>query len=323
LADTGLTIVLPTLNRGGFLYDCLTDLLAQNHCPLEILIVDQSEAVDEVVRQLIARHAEIISHHRVNFRSLPQARNYGWRRARHEAILFVDDDIRCGPRLACEHLRALAMPGIGVVAGGIDCPGRPADLLHLPGVYRRWTATPLRGFAAHGEAEVDHAGGGNFSAWRRVLAAAGGFDEALGQGAALYEETELCLRVTQAGYRIYFNGQARLTHLAAPGGGCRVDRIRDYVHALAHNRGILIRRHGRWFHTPVALSRLAALGLAYSRHYREPGTLAACLSGGLRGLRAGGRSPACSTSGEEAPPGDPSGSSGSPSCSSPISDREV
>lgn len=300
MAEQGMTIVVPTLNRGGFLLACLQDLVAQRHRPLEILVVDQSDSLSEEVARLIAEHPGLIVHHRVRFRGLPRARNHGWRHARYEAIVFVDDDIRCGPELASEHLRALSLPGVGLVAGGIDnLPGHAPDLLRRPGVYRRWTATPLRGFGAHGEADVDHVGGGNFSAWRRVLEEVGGVDEALCLGAALYEETELCLRVTRAGYRIHFNGHARLTHLAAPGGGCRVDRVRDYIHSLAHNRGILIRRHGRWYHTPVALGRLAALGISYARHYRAPGVLAACFSGGLRGLLAGGRPPVCSASGVE------------------------
>ncbi|MBX6311472.1 MAG: glycosyltransferase family 2 protein [Isosphaeraceae bacterium] len=293
MAEHGVSVVVPTLNRGGFLHDCLADLVAQRHRPLEVLVVDQSEAVSDDVARLIGRHGNVIVHHRVGFRGLPRARNYGWQHARYGAILFVDDDIRCGPDLASEHLRALRLPGVGLVAGGIDTPGRPPDLCRRPGAYRRWTATPLRGFAAEGEGDADHAAGCNFSAWRHALMTAGGVDEALGRGAALYEETDLCLRIRRAGFRVYFNGRARLTHLVAPEGGCRVDRVADYVHSLAHNRGIMIRRHGRWFHAPVALGCLAALGFAYARHYRVPGALAACLAGGLRGLRAGGRAPTC------------------------------
>ncbi|WZP00185.1 glycosyltransferase [Isosphaeraceae bacterium EP7] len=301
MAEPGMTVVVPTLNRGGFLHDCLADLVAQRHRPLEILVVDQSDAVGDDLAELISRHRDVIAHHRVPFRSLPLARNYGWQHAKHEAILFVDDDIRCGPDLISEHLRALQLPGVGLVGGGIDTPAGPTDLACRTGAYRRWTATPLRGFAASGEGDTDHAPGGNFSAWRRALRAAGGVDEALGLGAALYEETDLCLRAGRAGYRVYFNGRARLIHLAAPGGGCRVDRVADYVHAMSHNRGIMIRRHGRWFHAPVALARLAALGLSYSRHYRVPGALPACIKGSFQGLRAGGRAPSCSIYAEGAP----------------------
>jgi GT2 family glycosyltransferase len=295
-------VVVPTLNRGGFLPDCLEDLLAQRQAPLEVLVVDQSDRSDDRVARLASRHTDVISYHRVSFRGLPLARNYGWQNARHEAIVFVDDDIRCGPSLVAEHLRALRLPGVGLVAGGIDTPSAAPDRRPQAGIYRRWTATPLRGFALEGEHDADHAAGCNFSAWRHALAAAGGVDEALGVGAALYEETDLCLRVKRAGYRVYYNGQARLTHLVAANGGCRVDRVVDYVGALAHNRGIMIRRHGRWFQAPVALGRLAGLGVAYARHYRNAAALGACFTGGLSGWRDGTRPPHCTRFGPESRP---------------------
>jgi GT2 family glycosyltransferase len=293
MTRVGVTVVVPTLNRGHFLADCLRDLVGQHHRPLEILVVDQSSVVDSGITGLVELHPSMISYHRVAFRGLPAARNYGWQHAAYEAIIFVDDDIRCGPEFVMEHLKSLKLPGIGVVAGGIDEANRPPDPGPPTGVYRRWTATPLRGFSAQDQREVDHAPGGNFSAWRSALAAAGGFDESLNQGAALYEETELCLRIKRAGHRVYFNGGARLTHLAAASGGCRVEELDAYLAALAHNRGILIRRHGRWFHAAVALGRLALLGFSYARYYRKPGVIYSCLIGGVRGLRDGGRRPVC------------------------------
>lgn len=299
MTDQGVTVVIPTLNRGHYLTDCLEDLVAQRHRPLEILVVDQSAAESADVAGLVARHAPRIAHHRVDFRGLPRARNYGWRNATHEAIIFVDDDTRCGPGFVTEHLRALRLPGVGLVAGGIDEAGRAADTRRRAGVYRRWTATPLRGFGSTGEYDADHAAGCNFSAWRWALAGAGGVDESLGLGAALYEETDLCLRVKRSGARVYFNGRARLTHLVAAGGGCRVDRVVDYVRALAHNRGVMIRRHGRWYHAPVALARLAALVASYARYYREPGALTAGLTASFGGLRDGTRPPLCTEPGGE------------------------
>ena len=295
--ETGVTVIVPTLNRGGFLVNCVADLLAQSHRPLEILIVDQSDQLDPALVAIAAEHPDVISHYRVGFRGLPRARNYGWQLARHESIVFVDDDIRCGTELVSEHLRALSLPGVGIVAGGIDSPYGSKDLRRRPGVYRRWTATPLRGFALQGEGEADHAPGCNFSAKRSALAISGGFDEALGIGAALYEELEICLRIKNAGFRVYFNGAARLTHLTAPEGGCRVSRVRSYVDSLAHNRGVMIRRHGRWYHTPFAVMRLAALGFSYARSYREPAALFDCVAGGVRGYIAGGRTPLCTVHG--------------------------
>jgi phosphatidylinositol alpha-1,6-mannosyltransferase len=289
----GVTVVVPTLNRGPYLIDTLKDLLAQKHRPMEILVVDQSMEEVPALRSLARAHSDVISYHQVQFRGLPLARNYGWQHAKYEAIIFVDDDIRCGPELVSEHLRGLTQPGIGMVAGGIDQPAlSPHD--GETGHFNTWTATPSRGFESTGEFRVSHVPGGNFSAWRSVLQSAGGFDEALSAGAALYEETELCLRVTKGGFDILFRGSARLQHLAAGDGGCRVLDLPKYIRSLAHNRAILIRRNLRWFQIPFACLRLLLLFVSYAAHYRTLDILRPGIAGFTSGLQAAKHPPICS-----------------------------
>jgi GT2 family glycosyltransferase len=295
----GLSVVVPTLNRGSYLIDTLHDLLAQQYRPIEIVVVDQSNEESPALLDLVLEHADLISYHKVQFRGLPLARNYGWQKAKYEAIVFVDDDIRCGPLLVSEHLRGLTRPNIGMVAGGIDeripCKENPA----APGQFSSWTATPRRGFSATGECLVKHVPGGNFSAWRSLLQAVGGFDEALANGAALYEETELCLRVQECGFDIYFNGNARVQHLAAGNGGCRMFDLPDYMGSLAHNRAILIGRHLRWFQIPVAFLRLLLLFTSYAVHYHTLDIFRPGAAGFLKGLQAAKLPPVCSRYGTE------------------------
>ena len=136
--------------------------------------------------------------------------------------------------------------------------------------------------------------GGNFSAWRSALQIAGGFDEALAAGAALYEETELCLRVAKGGLDILFRGSARLQHLAAGNGGCRVPDLPKYVRSLAHNRAILIRRNLRWFQVPIACLRLLLIFISYAAHYRTFSIFGPGIAGFISGLRDAEQAPICS-----------------------------
>jgi GT2 family glycosyltransferase len=291
--NQGISVVVPTLNRGSYLINTLHDLLAQKHRPLEILVVDQSKAEDCALRNLVRQHPEVISYHKVAFRGLPLARNYGWQRAQYEAIIFVDDDIRCGPSLVSEHLRGLLQPDVGLVAGAID-EGIPLQkTARLTGYFNSWTATPVRNFGSTEEGLVRHAAGCNFSAWRAALEAAGGFDEALAVGAALYEETELCLRVKQCGLQIYFNGNARVQHLAAGNGGCRVPDLPKYIWSLAHNRALLIERHLEWFKAPVAYLRLFLLFVSYAAAYHSLKVFQTGIAGFWRGSQAGKQPPLC------------------------------
>jgi hypothetical protein len=64
------------LNRGRYLIDTLHDLLAQEYRPIEILVVDQSTEEAPALLDLVLRHADLISYHKVQFRGLPLARNY-------------------------------------------------------------------------------------------------------------------------------------------------------------------------------------------------------------------------------------------------------
>lgn len=291
----GVTVVIPTLNRGGLLLDTLKDLAAQDCHPLEIMVVDQSEetTASNPAQEFAQSFPGLVKYCRVKFRGLPQARNHGWQNAKYQALIFVDDDIRCGPSFVQEHLRTLRQPGIGMVAGGVDertsDPNPAAD----PGKFRFWTATPVRRFAARGEHPAMHVAGCNFSVWRSVLQQAGGVDEALSQGAALYEETELCLRVMACGFRIRFNGSARLLHLVADQGGCRTRDIAGYVASLAHNRTILIGRYLRWFQMPTAYLRLFLLVASYAARHRNLSLVFGALQGIIRGRQVSQRPRIC------------------------------
>ncbi len=290
----GVTVIVPTLHRGRYLIDAMRDLIVQEHRPVEILIVDQSPEESSAVQDLVRQHSDLISYHRVSFRGLPLARNYGWQKAKYEAIVFVDDDIRCGPSLVSEHLSGLTQSNVGMVAGGVDdlIPSKKSRA--EPGRFNFWTATPVRSFGANDKCFVQHVAGCNFSVWRSVLKAAGGFDEALAMGAALYEETELCLRVQKLGLDISFNGNARLQHLAVAHGGCRAPDLPTYIRSLAHNRAILIGRNLRWFQVPVAYVRLLLLIVSYAIHYRTVGIFAPGIAGFTSGVRAARRPPICS-----------------------------
>ena len=282
------------------MHKCLVDLVDQSHRPLEILVVDQSDVVPREIRELVDAHDDLVSYHQVTFRGLPEARNYGWQHARHDAVVFVDDDIECGPEFVAEHLATLKKPGVGLVAGGIDEPNNPDDVGPPTGTFNWWTATAIAGFAAQGQqGDLDHVKGCNWSASKKTLRDVGGIDEALNVGAALYEELEFCLRARRRGYRIEFNGQARLTHLAAPSGGCRVDQVRPYVRSMTHNRGVVIQRHLRWYQRPVALGRVLLTAASYARTYRQPAAVLDWAVGSLEGLRTGARGPRCTTYAQE------------------------
>ena len=263
----GVSVVIPTINRAAVLLDTLKDMLAQDFDDFEIVIVDQSDEINTAVLALAQQsdHPRV-RYFKADFKGLPQARNFGWRQASKDVVLYIDDDIRSGPELVRKHFEAHARTGATMVAGGIDEAKGDSPSAAPPGSFNWWTATAVRNFSLAKAGWCLHAPGGNFSVRRSVLQQIGGVDEILNVGAALYEESELALRHRAAGLKTWFEPTARLLHLAAPMGGCRVERDWPrYMFGLAHNRGILIFRHLRWWHRPTAALRLMLLGVSYSR----------------------------------------------------------
>lgn len=265
----GFSVIIPTLHRTTFVINTLEDLAHQEfEYPFEIIIVDQSEQWDETVAAFAKAYPYMNYQFITHFKGLPEARNYGVSISKYEYILFLDDDINCDSDLLRQHYKTLNNKKIGIVAGGIterfngniDCE---------IGKFVKYSASPLRGFHKDGEKEVDHAGGGNFSIKKSVFKEVGGADEHLTKGAALYEETDLCIRVKKAGYRIVYNHKAHMYHLAAETGGCRVPDIHKYIFTLSRNRSIIIKRYLPCYYRLTANLYLFKLVLAYIWGYRD------------------------------------------------------
>ncbi|MDR2919873.1 MAG: glycosyltransferase [Tannerella sp.] len=289
----GISIVLPTLNRTTFLTDTLDYLVVQefDH-PFEILIVDQSDTYNYAIDEYQWKYPFIKYFHITFFKGLPEARNFGWEHALYDYILYLDDDISCKKNLLAEHYRYITQKGIGVVAGGITEKYKK-EAESRTGKFNYWTATPERGFYKKGLMTVDHAGGGNFSIKKSVIKQVGGVDEHLSKGAALFEETDLCLRVIRNGYKILFNYDAHVYHLAADTGGCRVKDIDKYIFSLVRNRTIIIQRYLKWYNKITANLFMMKLGIAYIFSYKKVNLINSYLKGLKEGLLIARQMPKC------------------------------
>jgi GT2 family glycosyltransferase len=284
----GISVVIATMNRSEVLLDTLRDLKSQEFQDFEVIVVDQSDVENPSAKKLLESFPVPTEYNFVtDFRGLPQARNYGWRRSHNEIIVFIDDDIRCAPVFLEEHFKAHKEVGSEIVAGGISEAN--GETLHSgrTGGFNWWTATPIANYHLNEPGWCVSGRGANFSVRRSVLSELGGFDENLAVGAALYEETEFGLRAGAAGYRCWFAPKAHLKHLAAPMGGCRVGPdVSRYIYGMAHNRGILIFRHLKAWHRPTAILRMALYALSYSINSRSLLPIGAAIRGLVDGKKA-------------------------------------
>ncbi|MGK7874273.1 MAG: hormogonium polysaccharide biosynthesis glycosyltransferase HpsN [Xenococcaceae cyanobacterium] len=231
-----ISVIIPTYGREKPLRDTLEDVLKQDYPDFEVLVVDQTPIHEPETQAYLEQllDAGKIRWFRVDWASLPGARNYGVRRSTGEIILFIDDDIRLPEGYLKAHAQNYHRKEVGAVAGRVfdrikladsngankgdtpytieDLPSEAMD----PGIAWYYidlvhTVKPQRVISVRGC---------NMSFRREIFTQYGiWFDERF-RGSAVREESDFCLRLRQTGYHIWYDPEANLVHLGEETGGC-------------------------------------------------------------------------------------------------------
>ncbi len=198
-------------------------LLALVPADTDIIVVDQTPELGPDLEALLASARGRVRYLRQAEPNLPRARNTGWRAARGDVVLYLDDDVIPHPGLLETHRQAYQAPDVGGVAGrvltrGFHLSDRPAWKSRLP-----WVGWLFFNFAQITACDdVWTARGCHMSFRRSVLEALGGFDERYLPWPASREETDLCFRLRRRGLRLAFAPHASVEHLMHKEGGERV-----------------------------------------------------------------------------------------------------
>ncbi|MEO0844615.1 MAG: glycosyltransferase family A protein, partial [Cyanobacteria bacterium J06643_5] len=94
-----ISVIIPTYGREEALRDSIVDVLKQDYANYEVLVVDQTPKHKPEVEAYLKEQADSgkIQWYRLDWASLPGARNYAVRRSAGEIILFIDDDVLLEP----------------------------------------------------------------------------------------------------------------------------------------------------------------------------------------------------------------------------------
>lgn len=208
-----ISIAIPTYRRERVLVDTLSDLLELSPGAAEILVLDQTDCHDAGTGAQLQAWADAgkIRWIRLAEPSITHAMNRALRSARHEIVLFLDDDIRPEPALVSSHLAAHARHTDGLVAGRVIQPWQENIEFGTERAFH---------FASPRSALVRDFMGGNFSIRRDLAVRLGGFDENFVRVAYRFE-AEFAHRYCADGRQIYFEPDACLHHLKATSGGTR------------------------------------------------------------------------------------------------------
>lgn len=116
-----LTIVLPTVGRVkevDAMLDSIHKYVASTAIEFEVIVVDQnySDVLDEVVLKFKELGFNI-KHHKVSFRGLSKAKNYGAKLANGKYVCFIDDDAEFLEGVAERAVKRLEEGKFDIVSG--------------------------------------------------------------------------------------------------------------------------------------------------------------------------------------------------------------
>jgi glycosyltransferase involved in cell wall biosynthesis len=206
-----ISVVIPTYRKPALLRRTLEALLPQTAAlagGCELVVVDDGSA-DETAAVLEALQSRLplCVQRPPRNEGRAKARNRGWRAARGETVLFLDDDILLEPGALAAHVRAQAqLPAayLGLVVTAPEVVDSPLfGYLDTRGIAKRPAGGPVpaRYFLTQ-----------NASVPRAALERVGGFDEAF--GAYGFEDMELAFRLEErVGLRFFSVDGARGEHI--------------------------------------------------------------------------------------------------------------
>lgn len=253
-----ISVIIPTYGREQPLIDSIDDVLKQNYPDFEILVVDQTqnhEPATEAYLQELSK-TQKINWYRVNWASLPGARNYAVRRAKGDILIFIDDDVKLPINYLQTHSKNYQdHPEIGAVAGRVFDRMKLADYANANEDSSPYTIEYLPPEAMDAgiawyyidlvhtikPQQVISARGCNMSFRREIFSKYNiWFDERF-RGSAVREESDFCLRLRKTNYQIWYDPEALLVHLGEETGGCHDLETRSLQYQLTfyHNHFLM------------------------------------------------------------------------------------
>ncbi len=208
-----VSIVIPTWNGADMLADCLRSLRAQTFSPFEIVVVDNG-STDRTRTMLAEDFPEVQLVAFAENRGFAPATNAGFRAARGEILVCLNNDVACDPGWLAALVAALdARPDVGSVAskmmdakrpGIIDAAGDGMALV----AWNIGRGQPDGPWWREGR-EVLSACAGAAAYRRALLDRVGMLDETF---FAWFEDVDLGIRAQLAGFRCWYEPAAVVHH---------------------------------------------------------------------------------------------------------------
>lgn len=221
-APPALSIIIPTHDTRELTSKCLESVARQGALDVELIVVDDGSR-DDTDRAIAERHPEARVIRRPQASGFSAAANHGLREARGAVLWLLNSDTEVEPEAISRLLEWFRQaPRLGVAGASLICPdgrpqwsaGRAPTMLWLfllaSGGARALSRWPIyrRARAARSGA-VDWVSGAAMAIRREAWLELGPLDE----GFAFYaQDTDLCLRMRDAGWEVALMDDVRVVH---------------------------------------------------------------------------------------------------------------
>jgi hypothetical protein len=276
-APTSVSIVINTLDRADSLAETLRACAQLTHPRFEVIVVSGpcTDHTDDVV----AQWAGEVELRRCPAANLSQSRNIGIAAAAGDVVAFIDDDGVPEPTWLDELCAGYDAEDVGAVGGLVyDHTGRNFQVRYLLSDRLGNTETldemPPGDFSFPGSSRYPSMLGCNSSFRRAALVAVGGFDE---QYDYFLDETDVCLRIVDAGWVVRGLDGAAVHHKYLPSAIRQRSKVVTDLHSVVKNKVYfsLVNGLDHWPWTDVMSDdvRFAAAQRETGQRHRQAGTI--------------------------------------------------
>ncbi|WP_165498156.1 glycosyltransferase [Siculibacillus lacustris] len=257
--DLTFTIVVNTYNRAAWLAETLAALRALRGPAFEVVVVDGPST--DGTAALLAAQAGAIKVRRCAEANLSMSRNIGIAAAAGDIVAFIDDDAVPHPDWLIELAAPYADPAVGAVGGftidntGVRFQVRKTICDRFGNAH---SVSPLfdeRPLCFPGTPAYPSLLGTNSSFRRSILREIGGFDHTF---VYLLDETDVCLRIVDAGHQIHYAPRALVFHQFAESHIRNVRRLPKTLYPSSVSKAYFVQHHGARAETDRAALQLEA-----------------------------------------------------------------
>jgi GT2 family glycosyltransferase len=213
MSELFVSVIICTYNRHKCLDHCLKSIKRQNYQNFEIIVVNGPSTDD--TENLLKKCKDIRVIQQKILTGISAARNCGISMARGDIVAFIDDDAVADKNWLQSLVGGYHEATVGCVGGIVYEPGKTSVQFENGIVNKSGVSFTVRSLNSPAKKnQFPYCMGTNCSFNKNILHQVGGFDPYFRYH---LDESDLCVRIVQAGFKIIFQNDAAVIHYSAEG----------------------------------------------------------------------------------------------------------